>query len=283
MPSYEPVTALTRGLQVLEAVAAERAATIKSLHAATGIPKPTLVRIVETLIHAGYLASSGGSSSYVLTARPLMLSGGVNDVQRLAATAAPLLTEFRTAVQWPSDLAVLDRDAMVILETSRQPGQLSINRQIGSRVPATRTALGRAFLAHLPADRRSACITALRAATGEPPDAAAFEALLSKVRARGYAWSDREHQPDIRALAAPVFSRSEVVASVNVIVIAAAMSLAELEERYAGRLIDLAARVTAGLDKEALERPAGRRAAVLAASPARGPSRRTASTAAART
>lgn len=248
MPSYTPVTALLRGLAVLEAVAAQGAASIKDLHAATGYPKATLVRLLETLIHAGYVRASGGDRpTYALTARALGLAERFDHGRHLAAAIGPVLTEFQAAIPWPSDLAVFDRDAMVILETSRRPGVLSVSRQVGSRVPAVPTALGRAYLAFLPEAERRDCLTVLRQGTGQPKDMKRFETLLASVRAKGYAASDQENRPDIRALAAPVMDGARVAASVNVIVVAEAMTMAELEKRYAKPLLAAARKMSAAL------------------------------------
>ncbi len=246
MPSYAPVTALLRGIAVLEAVAAQGAASIKDLHAATGYPKATLVRLLETLIHAGYVRASGDDRpTYALTARALGLAGRFDQGRHLVAAVGPVLAEFQAAIPWPSDLAVFDRDAMVILETSRRPGVLSVSRQVGSRVPAMPTALGRAYLAFLPEAERRDCLAVLRQRTGQPKDVKRFETLLASVRAKGYAASDQENRPDIRALAAPVMEGARVVASVNVIVVAEVMAMAEVERRYARPLLAAARKMSA--------------------------------------
>lgn len=248
MPSYAPVTALLRGLAVLEAVAAQGATSIKDLHAATGFPKATLVRLLETLIHAGYVRASGDDRpTYALTARALGLAGRFDQGRHLVATIGPVLTEFQAAIPWPSDLGVFDRDAMVILETSRRPGVLSVSRQVGSRVPTAPTALGRAYLAFLSEAERRECLAVLRRATGQPRDVKRFETLLASVRAKGYATSDRENRADIRALAAPVMDGARVVASVNVIIVAEAMTMSELEKRYAKPLLAAAKKMSAAL------------------------------------
>lgn len=248
MPSYAPVTALLRGLAVLEAVAAHGASSIKDLHAATGYPKATLVRLLETLMHAGYVrASVDDRPTYALTARALGLAGRFDPGRHLVAAIGPVLAEFQTAIPWPSDLGVFDRDAMVILETSRRPGVLSVSRQVGSRVPAVPTALGRAYLAFLPEAERRDCLSSLRERTGQPKDLKRFEALLVSVRSKGYATSDRENRPDIRALAAPVRDGTRVVASVNVIVMAEIMTMAEVEKRYAKPLLSAARKMSAAL------------------------------------
>jgi IclR family mhp operon transcriptional activator len=249
MPSYEPVTALLRGLKVLEAIAETGSATIKSLHAATGIPKATLVRMLETLIHAGYVYSAGDQPRYALTARALSIAAGFDQGQHLLSVVGPMLSEFQKSLGWPSDLGVFDRDAMVIVGTSRQPGVLSVNRKVGSRVPAVRTALGRACLAFLPDEQRLAALHDLKALTREPKDIKRFEAELAAVRSRGYAMSNQENLPSIRALAAPIFDMSGVVASLNIIIVAEAMSIGELQEKYAETLLSITEKMSATLRK----------------------------------
>ena len=43
-----------RALHVLEVLNRKTASSLGELHAATGLPKPTLVRMLDTLIAAGY-------------------------------------------------------------------------------------------------------------------------------------------------------------------------------------------------------------------------------------
>ncbi|SDR52969.1 transcriptional regulator, IclR family [Rhizobiales bacterium GAS191] len=245
MPTYEPVTAILRGLAVLETIAAKGSVAVKDLHAATGLPKSTLVRMLETLIHAGYVYSTGSEPLYALSARSLTLAGGFDQGRRLVSLLGPALREFQSATSWPSDIGIFDRDAMVILETSRHPGSLSVNWQVGSRVTATRSALGRAYLAFLPEAGRRAILATLRELTGEPRDMERFDALLGEVKARGRALNDQEERPGIRSLAAPIFEHATVIASVNISVVADAMSLSELDERYADQVIGLAKRMSA--------------------------------------
>jgi len=247
MPTYEPVTAILRALNVLETIAVQGTSTIKSLHAATALPKATLVRMVETLIHAGYVYSEGDAPSYSLTARALTLAGGFNQGRRLVTLLGPILAEVQKSTRWPSDIGIFDRDAIVILETSRQPGGLSVNWQVGSRLSPVRTALGRAYLAFLPDDERGATLVAFSQTIGEPKDIGRFEASLAEVRSRGYALNDQEDRPGIRSIAAPIFEGSKAVASVNISVVAEVMSMAELEERHARQIVDMGKRMSAAL------------------------------------
>ena len=237
MSSYAPVTALVRGLDVLHALnTLGGKAGVGAVHEMTRIPKPTIVRILETLIHAGFVSRVGGTKNYGLTAKCMALSGGFDAYDYLLRQAAPILDSLRRRLVWPSDLGVLDGNAMVILETSRQPGVLSFNRTVGSRVPVLSTALGRAYLANATPEVRGRVLSELSNSKdafdvlAKTPDQA--ETLFARVRERGFATSDREHMSVVRAIAFPIFFNGEVLASVNTFVVAEAMTLDQLIERY---------------------------------------------------
>jgi IclR family mhp operon transcriptional activator len=117
------------------------------IHRSSGLPKPTILRMIETLIAAGYVARENDRPAYVATGKCLLLSNGFRVHDRLTAVAAPMLAAFRRKIGWPSDLGIFDGDAMVIAATSRDLGVLVLNRKIGTRTPLLLSALGRAYFA----------------------------------------------------------------------------------------------------------------------------------------
>lgn len=228
----ETVTALVRGLTLLQGLSSGGVQSIRQLHAATGLPKPTIVRLLNTMIEAGYVFVTDNAPAYGVTAKVLSLAEGFELGRHLTQRLGATVRRFQQSIPWPSDLAVFDGDSMVILETSRQPGVLSVNRRVGARVDATRTALGRAFTAFMPEAMQDAWTMRL-------PDTERCEYYrrLEHIRERGYAISDCENLPTIRALAAPVLQAGHAVASLNVIVVADAMGMADIESRYASPLL----------------------------------------------
>src|SRR5512138_1410532 len=54
--SYPPVESVRRALEVLRTLNRLRIGTVSKLHAETGLPKPTVVRMLDTLIADGYVA-----------------------------------------------------------------------------------------------------------------------------------------------------------------------------------------------------------------------------------
>jgi len=239
-------------------------ASVGDIHARTGYPKPTIVRLFETLIHAGYVNRDALERTYVLTAKTLSLCEGFRSYDHLLARARPIHDSVRERLVWPSDLAVLDRNAMVILDTNRQPGTLWFNRTAGSRVPILLTALGRAVLAFMNGMEQERVLTDLTR-SDDPHDRLArnpdrVRKILDETRARGFAISNKEFMPQTRAAAFPIFFQGKAVASVNVIVVADAMSIEKLIERYSPTLTKMVKDIEKTLDGPSHEEAAPRQA-----------------------
>lgn len=85
--------------------------------------------------------------------------------------------------------------------------------ELGVPLPLPHGAPGKALLAHLPAGRREWWLAQpIDAATPQTiADPGALRAQLAEIRGRGWAYSDAERTPGIRAVAAPVFDHTGAV------------------------------------------------------------------------
>ena len=222
------ITSLQRGLEILRLLNDRGVSQIKHLHQLTGLPKPTLVRMLDTLIDAGY-AIRGDTGGYRVSAKVLALANGFDAEGNLLNIAKPVLDVFREEHIWPSDLAIFDRDAMVIMDTGRHPGTLSLNRTPGSRLPVLNTALGRAYLAFAPDE---VCQRALERLCPDAKQAEKTNRLLGEVREKGYAVSDKEYLSTTRAVSVPICVHETSVASLNMMTVAKAMTMTKAEKTF---------------------------------------------------
>lgn len=245
--SYPPINALVRGLDLLTELNRLGTASVGSLHKATGISKSTIVRNLETLEHAGFVARDKKSEGYVVTAKVLTLSSGYDQGQRLVVLATPILNEFRTTMPWPTDLAVFDGEAMVILETSRPPGTLALNRPVGTRLSVTDSALGRAYLAHIDAKRRDAILNTALGSSPKASQRASFEKKLRRFEKQGFSENDRSLSESTRGVAVPILLDGDVVACINSIVLTEAMSMGDVIKRCVPPLQKVAAKIEQAL------------------------------------
>jgi IclR family pca regulon transcriptional regulator len=71
---------------------------------------------------------------------------------------------------------------------------------------------------------------------------------LEEVRTRGYASSDNEWIPGLRAIGTPIFNdRGEVEASLNMSFISQAVSLMDMLENHLPRLLETAGKISSVL------------------------------------
>src|ERR1700735_3792302 len=83
-----------RGMNVVETLNLRPVTSLEALHQATRMPKPTLVRLLETLIAAGYVHRVSRREGYAVTEAVLRLSAGVRDRDVLIDVARPLIEAF---------------------------------------------------------------------------------------------------------------------------------------------------------------------------------------------
>ena len=94
----------------------------------------------------------------------------LDEFDRLAEIAGPVLGRLCTKVKWPTDLTVRNGNCMEIKETSREQTPFMVNRdEVGHQIAFPVTAVGRAYLAFCPDAERKEIIAALNAA-GHPTD-----------------------------------------------------------------------------------------------------------------
>lgn len=244
--SYPPINALIRGLDLLTEINRLGVASVGALYTATGISKSTIVRNLETLEHAGFVARDNKTDGYVVTAKVLTLSSGFDHGNRLVALATPILNEFRTSMPWPSDLAVFDGEAMVILETSRPPGTLALNRPVGTRLSVTDSALGRAYLAHIDTARRDEILNTAFA-TSDAKARKSLERELRRYGAQGFSENDQSLSKSTRGVGVPIKLNDEVVACINSIVLTEALSMEDVIKRCVPALQSVARKIEQAL------------------------------------
>lgn len=255
-PSFKPVEAVARALNVLRVVNEEKQATVASIHKQTGLDKATIVRMLETLSHEGYVSKDPERSVYSVTGRTLLLSQGYDKSRWTASIADATLARFRNAIGWPSDIALFDVDAMVVVQTSRGSGPLSFNRQPGFRSPMLVTSIGLTYLAFCDDHERHRIIENLAATEGDWNQLAReperLEELLEHVRSDGFAVMSDEYShtvfaSKVWAIGVPVIHEGTLFATMNVMLLKNAVSLADARRNLLGPLKETAAEIARDL------------------------------------
>lgn len=247
--SGDTVSALARGLAILRCFTDEPAPLSHGeLSRRTGIPKPTVTRLVATLVAEGYLKPDRDSERYGLAAGVMMLARAFLSGLDVRAAARPhmqaLAEEFDASVY----LAVCDEPEMVVIEACRsRTAALTSRLDIGSRVALLRSALGRAYLGAIDAAARESLLRDLRSGAGNGwrRESAGLDAALRDAALRGYCISLGESHPDISAVAVSLRTSSGEIMTLNCGGPAFRFGEERLRRRVAPRLV-ATARVIAG-------------------------------------
>src|ERR1051326_1024284 len=86
----KPIQSLERGLHVLAKLREMHAASLHDLHRATGIPKPTLTRILYTLYRQGLVWQRMADGAF-LPSHMMLRRGYLDDTASLAEIASQVL------------------------------------------------------------------------------------------------------------------------------------------------------------------------------------------------
>jgi IclR family transcriptional regulator, mhp operon transcriptional activator len=254
----KPIQSLERGLHVLAKLREMRAASLHDLHRATGIPKPTLTRILYTLYRQGLVWQRMADGAF-LPSHLMLQRGRLDDTAWLVEIASPVLERLCERVMWPSVLSVPRLDHMEVVETNSPRAYFDElpAGPIGFRANLLRSASGRAYLAFCPDAEREAVLRRLRDrdVVGHElaHDPVAVRRIVAATRRRGYSVrapdfgghyskTRRELDDGRSSIAMPVRSGGHVLACVNLTWRRKALRLTQVVDRYAG---DLRTAVTA--------------------------------------
>jgi IclR family transcriptional regulator, mhp operon transcriptional activator len=261
MSKASTIRGLERGLQVLKLLQAGPPATLQDVHAATALPKPTLLRILATLEHAGLVHRRIDDGRYRASAKQAEVALRPHLFDRLAEAATPVLDRLCRKIVWPSDLAVAAGDHMEIRETSRTLSPFVFNSaRIDYRINWLLTAMGRAYLAFCPEEERLRIIELLRH-TDNPQDRLASQprrlaGILAATAQRGYgfrdpAWDggfyDSEFDDQLAGIAVPLAQDERVHGSINILWVRRAMTVEEMVAHHLADLQTAAAEIVAAL------------------------------------
>jgi IclR family transcriptional regulator, pca regulon regulatory protein len=226
---------------------------ISELARAVGLNRSTAHRYVGTLTALGYLQQDGATRKYRLGVRVLDLGFSSINSLELPELARPHLQQLSDETGHTVNMAILDGTEIVYVERVRssQAGQreIDLNLNVGSRLPAYCTSMGKVLLAFLGDEARAAALDRTDLVGRGPntvTDRRRLEAELERVRGTGIAVNNEELAYGLRSIAAPVRARSgEVEAAINLAVHRTMVSLENLIVRLGPRLEQTAAEISA--------------------------------------
>jgi IclR family acetate operon transcriptional repressor len=207
-----PVASVTRALKLLDELgAAPDGLGVNELARRIGVNASTASRLLATLEAGGVVERAAGGGPYRLGLRLVALADGVLARLDVRDLARPRLRALAAATGETATLSVPGSfEAVTVDFVAAESSVVSVAR-LGRPSVGHATAAGKVVLAFgpvaPPAERT-------RFTERTIVDADALAAEIDGVRSRGWAEAAGEREPDLNALAAPVFGRSGELAAV---------------------------------------------------------------------
>lgn len=209
------VTALARGLSVIRSFGKDAVnLTLAEVAERTGLTRPTARRFLLTLESLGYVNTDG--KRFRLAPRTLDLGYAYLSSLSIWETAQPSMRAVVDVLNESCSMGVLDNGDVMYIARAAPRHMMSLQVNLGSRLPAFCNSIGRVLLAALPAAELDAFFkhSVRRAYTKYTlTDEKALRRVLVDVRKAGYALIDQEIEEGLRAIAVPIRTGSGRVAA----------------------------------------------------------------------
>lgn len=233
------IRSVERAMRVLQEMNMQPYTSIAHLHARTGLPKATLVRILQTLEGLGFVENDQRLGGYQVSALVNSLSSGFHKEPLVVEAGRAWAIAITRQHQWPVSISCLDRDAVVVRFSTVPDSSVSpFHKTINMRLGLLTRGMGLAYFAFTPPEEFELILEMLRKSS-DPEDAIAKDdtrvrKLVDKVRAQGYASRVRHVEPrNSNTIAVPIMNESQrVVASLGLTYFTSAFPEAEACERY---------------------------------------------------
>jgi IclR family mhp operon transcriptional activator len=250
------IRTLSRGLALLEAANLQNGGRLRDFAAATGLPKPTVLRLLESLRAAGYLQRTPGEERYFLALRVRRLSDGFTDASWITTVARPQLLALSARIGFPVAISTPYGAAMMLRDNTDADTPASPNVYArGTLLPLLTSATGKVYLAFCDEVSRRALLDACAAsplrehALARQPGVMA--AALAQVRRQGHAFGPGAGKTRVAqetaTLAVPIRSRQNLFACLAMRYLSAGVSRDLIVERYLGALQRAARAIAAGV------------------------------------
>jgi IclR family pca regulon transcriptional regulator len=259
----DSVEALRRGLALLAAFEpSDSSLSLAELARRAGLPASTALRLLRTLVDARYLDRDRVTRRFspgVATIRLAHLglaAFGPRDV------AYPFLIDLNRRTGNKVAMGVRLGSTVVLVEQLPGVERVGIDVQVGSRMPAYCSAVGKVLLAELEPAEVERLLRDEDLAPRTPNTITDVEALLGSlevVRRTGFGIANREFSPGTRSVAAVVRDRSGLaVAAISISCSAVRVSEQDLNTRMAAQCVRTAAEISTALgfrSSRQVERP----------------------------
>jgi DNA-binding IclR family transcriptional regulator len=185
-----------------------------------GMPKSTCHGLISTMLDLGYLQQSSFDGCYRLGIKFFEIGSVVANSWDVNRVALPFIRQLVDEVSETVHLVTLDEGEVLYIYKHESNNSIRIVSEVGTRLPAHCTGVGKALLAYLQSYEVDNIIKTKglkRYTKNTITDPNILKAELEKIRVRGYAVDNGEIMSSLRCVAAPIMDHEgKALAAISV-------------------------------------------------------------------
>lgn len=242
-------------MSILRELNRQQHTTVDQLHRVTLLPKPTIMRLLGTLMTAGLVAKGERGIGYRVTSDVQALSSGFHGGPLVAQAGRPWVADLTRRLRWPAAIAVLDGARIAISASTAASSTMSpFHATIGVRHSLVTRALGRAYLAWCPEEELRILLRMLEASSDpedHPPNLErVVRTVIATTRRQGYALRDPKVEPrSSNTVAVPIMLDTTVAGTIGMSFFRSAVSQRALLEDLVPALRQASLEITASMKR----------------------------------
>lgn len=183
-----------------------------------GLHKSTVHRLLSSMLQSAYVEKTEHGAYQIGVKLVEIVSQHINSLE-LQTEARPYLNDLHNELGLIVHLGILDHDEVVYVEKMDIARNLRLYAQIGRRVPAYCSSLGKCLLSCLSGDNLALLFSKRALERYTPKTINSFDQLklhLRSVRQQGWAIDDEEFCSGQRCVGAPIYDyRGEMIAAIS--------------------------------------------------------------------
>lgn len=221
MENQPRIQSVARALSIIDILAqAGGELALNEIASRVSLPKSTVHGLISTLRDFGYIQQSSFTGKYRLGIRLFEVGSIVAQGWEVRSVAAPYIEQLLEEMGETVHLVILDKFEVLYIDKREKPGALRIASQVGMRLPAHCTGVGKVLMAYLAPEQRQELISRKglpRFTRKTLTDPTMLEVELAQVRTQGFAVDNEEIMDSLRCVAAPIRNQSgEVISAISV-------------------------------------------------------------------
>jgi DNA-binding IclR family transcriptional regulator len=220
---------------ILDAIVeADTPVSVSEMGARFGLPKATVHRICVFLERKGFVQRELDGKRFTIGQHLIDLAHRTARASFKLASRHAILQALAERIGETCNIGILDRDRIVYIDRVEANWPLTIQFRTGSAVPLHATAIGKLFLAHLPADQVERMLSAAplqRFTDTTVTTVVAMQREFERIRSQGYSIDNEEYLGGVICIAVPIVDpQGKICAAVAMQAPRARMTLAEMQK-----------------------------------------------------